>query len=235
MNVETRVENIWSNFAKSYDEVIPKLDCYNVMFQKIMSHTQNANICIDAGCGTGIISQAWVNQGKTVFGFDNNPGMLGLAFEKNSKLPKELAQKWQITYGDVRKFPEEAPHNADAIVMNNVLFYVPEPEVAILEAYNHLAPGGVLVCTGPKSRPNPVLVFDEEVAGFKRKNIYTTELQNSIAHFFECSKKLTSQEMVTFFEPTALADTLLRLGFSEILEATGNDYYGLNHFVVARK
>jgi ubiquinone/menaquinone biosynthesis C-methylase UbiE len=231
------VDNIWSEFAESYDRVIPNLVCYQAMLVKILDRTKDAKSIIDAGCGTGIVGQAMVHRGQRVFGFDNNPGMLARALDKAAALSPGTRALWTLGDGDVMRFPADTPEDADALVLNNVLFYVPDPDRAIEESARHLAPGGVLVATGPRHRPDGEKVFRAELAEWARRGQDVVAFQAEIAHHVACMRRLTQgrEEMVTFFEPRELADRLLAAGFREVLATEAEDYYGENFFVAVRK
>ena len=195
--------NIWSEFAQSYDKVIPELNCYMAMLNKILRHAEGSQLVIDAGCGTGLVSRELVERKATVFAFDNNAQMLAEAFKKRNALQRD-AQTWQILPGDVVKFPQETPHNADVVIFNNVLFFVAEPELALKEAFAHLKDGGVLIATGPRKRPDAVAVMDRAREEWVNESRYTPDLIRSVEHFEGLSKRLTKHEMVSFLNPKSL-------------------------------
>jgi SAM-dependent methyltransferase len=226
-------DNIWTEFASSYDAICSQLNCYRRMVAKLHRDTQGRRYVIDAGCGTGLVSQPLVTRGHTVVGFDNNPAMLELARRKHAGAPAEARQRWKVWEGDVRSFPAEVPGEADAVVLNNVLFYVREPETVLREAFTHLKPGGVLVVTGPRRRPDLRKVMERSIEEWKAEGRWDAALQAATAYHADVTRRLVTNpdEMVTFFEPDALVDTLRRLGFSHALAADSDDYYGENYYV----
>jgi SAM-dependent methyltransferase len=227
------VDNIWTEFARSYDAICSQLNCYRRMVAKIRRDTEGRAYVIDAGCGTGLVSQPLVERGHTVVGFDNNPGMLGLALARHARAPEEARRRWTVMEGDVRCFPERVPGEADAVVLNNVLFYVREPEEVLREARSHLKPGGVLIATGPRKRPDLQKVMVSSIEEWKAEGRWDAALQAATAYHVDVTRRLVTDpnEMVTFFETDALVDTLRRLGFSRTLAADSDDYYGENYYV----
>jgi SAM-dependent methyltransferase len=229
-------DNIWSEFAKSYDEVIPRLHCYQRMLDKILRDSSQGIRIVDAGCGTGIVSEKLVAAGQPVYGFDNNPGMLEQAFARRESMPPGDRKNWQIEPGDVLSFPDSAPGDADTLILNNVLFYISEPHLALDESIRHLRPGAVLIATGPKHRPDPQHIFKCAFDEWRQGGQDMEQLSAAVEHFMQCTRKLTSggDEMVTFFEPQELVALLQEAGFRDVIEASGDDYYGENFYVAMR-
>ena len=56
------VDNIWTDFAQSYDAICSQLNCYRRMVAKIQRDTEGRKYVIDAGCGTGLVSQPLVER-----------------------------------------------------------------------------------------------------------------------------------------------------------------------------
>ena len=229
-------DNIWTEFAKSYDEVIPRLHCYQRMVDKILRDSSQGTRIIDAGCGTGIVSQRLVAAGHPVYGFDNNPGMLEPAHARRESMPAGDRKNWQIETGDVLSFPDSAPRDADTLILNNVLFYVSEPRLVLDESIRHLRPGAVLIATGPRHRPDPRHIFKCAFDEWQQDGQDMAQLSSAVEHFMQCTQQLTSgtDEMVTFFEPQDLVSLLQEVGFRDVLEASGEDYYGENFYVAMR-
>lgn len=227
------VDNIWTEFARSYDAICSQLNCYRRMVAKILRDTEGRKYIIDAGCGTGLVSQPLVERGHAVVGFDNNPAMLGLALARRAAAPEESRRRWKVLEGDVRAFPSGVPGEADAVVLNNVLFYVREPEAVLRQALEHLKPGGVVITAGPRQRPDLRKVMENSIAEWKAEGRWDAALQAATAYHADVTRRLVTDpnEMVTFFQPDALVDTLRRLGFSHALAADGDDYYGENYYV----
>ncbi|PTL80072.1 bifunctional 2-polyprenyl-6-hydroxyphenol methylase/3-demethylubiquinol 3-O-methyltransferase UbiG [Vitiosangium sp. GDMCC 1.1324] len=231
------VDNIWTEFARSYDVICSQLNCYQRMVAKVLRDTEGRRYVIDAGCGTGLVSQPLVERGHTVVGFDNNLAMLGLAMVRQAGMPEEARRWWKVLEGDVRSFPPGVPGEADAVVLNNVLFYVREPELVLRQCFEHLKPGGVVIATGPRQRPDLHKVMVRSIEEWKAEGRWDEALRAAAAYHVDVTRRLVTDptEMVTFFEPDVLVDTLRRLGFSRVLAADSEDYYGENFYVcVAR-
>jgi SAM-dependent methyltransferase len=227
------VDNIWTEFASSYDVICSQLNCYRRMVAKVLRDTEGHACVIDAGCGTGLVSQPLVERGHMVVGFDNNPAMLGLALHKQAQAPEAARRRWTVLEGDVRSFPRGVPGEADAVVLNNVLFYVREPEAVLRQCFERLKPGGVLIATGPQRRPDLQKVMVNSIEEWKAEGRWDESLQAAAAYHADVTRRLITDpnEMVTFFEADALVDTLRRLGFSRTLAADSDDYYGENYYV----
>lgn len=231
------VDDVWTEFAHSYDGLIPRLGCYQRLLAKVLRDTEGRRYVIDAGCGTGLVSQALVERGHTVVGFDNNPGMLGRALEKRALAPEEARGRWSVMEGDVLAFPRHVPGAAEAVVLVNVLFSVREPERALRECLERLAPGGVLIATGPRHPPDMRKVLRASVEEWEARGCYDAALRAAIAHHLECGRRLTADagERLSFFEVEALVALLRGVGFSRVRVARGDDYFGEHFYVCMEK
>lgn len=228
--------NIWTDFALSYDRVIPEMNCYQKMETKILNHLRGQEVVVDAGCGTGLISQSLIDLGHTVYGFDNNEAMLARAYDRRQALTDETKRaRWHITAGDVTTFPAGTPTNANGLVLNNVLFFVDAPALVFDQASTALSKGGVAIFTGPKRKPRNEFVYSSIIQDWKTDGKYSSDLEEAFEHHKGLSRRLATQEMKTFFEPEVLVEALKKFGFGEVLEASGEDYYGENFFVAMRR
>jgi SAM-dependent methyltransferase len=232
------VDNIWNEFAHSYDAMIPELPCYQRQLSKILRDTRERPYVIDAGCGTGLVGLPLVQRGQRVVGFDNNHAMLQRAYARRERQAEGVAARWTLFPGDVAHFPAQVERGADAVVMNNVLFYVRDAEGVLREAWTHLKPGGVLCMTSNK-RPRPDLekVLTNSIEEWREAGRWDATLQRAVAHHRTCAQRLTTDpnEMVTFLDTDQAVALLRRVGFSEALVADGDDYYGENFYVCMRK
>ncbi len=90
---------------------------------------------LDAGCGTGELTQQIAERGVSVMGLDAAGPMIAKATEQFPSLPFQVAD---ITTVDL-------PERFDAIFSNAVLHWVTDYEAAIRQLKKHLKPGGRLV------------------------------------------------------------------------------------------
>ena len=239
MNETEMVDNIWTEFAICYDQVIPELNCYQRMVDKILRDTQAARTIIDAGCGTGIVSELLVRRDQSVYGFDNNLGMLHLAEKKQESLLFDAQtasfqpENWVIGRASLPEFPEDCPNQVDAIVLNNVLFYLPECSELLKKCRQYLSSDGVIIITGPKHRPDSEMVHRESMKEWEAEEKDLQLLLPAIQKLAELYGKLTTDEneMVSFFQPEELVSLLTQAGFKKVIEASGEDYYGENFYV----
>ena len=130
---------------------------------------------------------------------------------------------------------EFEPETFDAVIMNNVLFYVSNPVQTLKEAHRVLKPGGKVILSGPK--PNPDL---KKLAVHAMKHFQSTgkwdKLKQHYEHFLKCSMQLTKTGMPNVYTAEELSDILTKdIGFRKILEADQTMYLGQNYFVVAEK
>ena len=95
---------------------------------------------LEVGCGTGAVTRALASLPETasVVGVDPSPGFLAVARELSEGTP-EL----EFVVGDAKALPLE-DGSFDTVVFHTTLCHVPEPDVALREAFRVLRPGGRL-------------------------------------------------------------------------------------------
>jgi SAM-dependent methyltransferase len=91
---------------------------------------------VDVGCGTGRYLPALDAAGATLIALDLSPGMLG-------SVP---SSPWSRVAADAASLPF-ARGSVDAVLMMHMLYHVPEPADAVVEARRVLRPGGRLLVT----------------------------------------------------------------------------------------
>lgn len=94
---------------------------------------------LDAGCGTGILTQELAERGVNVTGIDLSSGMLAIAREKLRHFENVV-----LARADVAALPLPTS-SFDAVVCFTVLEFVCQPAEALREMWRVLKPGGRLV------------------------------------------------------------------------------------------
>ena len=223
-------ENIWSDFAKSYDIVLRNLDIYQKLRDRIVDSVKG-NVVLDAGCGTGIIAIAIAEKGKTVYGRDDNKDMLDYAI---NRAEEESIENLDLGIGSVDSLEFESGF-FDSIVMNNVLFYVEDPVKALKEAHRVLKNKGRIILSGPKPEPNISKLAAHSFEYLRREGLLD-KLRQDCDHFMKCSIALQSGGIKNVYHAEELADILkTKAGFSRIVESDEKMYLGENYFVVSEK
>ena len=142
------VQAIYADLAKTYDRDLRDIMGYTAhadvprQIIEMLDTKQARNL--DLGCGTGLSSLLFFEQGYEVTGIDGVAAMVRRA----RKLPYEkviqqnLESRWRV-----------ADHSFDAAVMLGVLEYVIYPQVLLRRVHDALVPGGLFGLTVPhKSR-----------------------------------------------------------------------------------
>jgi len=140
----TSVKAIYSHLAKTYDR-----DLRDDM--KYTAHVQIPRLIVDAlgsrqanvldlGCGTGLSSLLFFEQGYDVTGIDGVPAMVRRARKLPYKkvIQQDLESPWRVKDGSF-----------DAAVMLGVMEYIIYPGVLLRQVHDKLVPGGVFGLTVP--------------------------------------------------------------------------------------
>jgi 2-polyprenyl-6-hydroxyphenyl methylase / 3-demethylubiquinone-9 3-methyltransferase len=102
---------------------------------------------LDAGCGTGLFSQAAKARGAEVTAMDVGPNLLARVQEKC---------RCETAVGDVLALPFPDAR-FDVVLCTEVIEHTPRPQTAIDELARVLRPGGTLVLTTPNRVWHPLI------------------------------------------------------------------------------
>ena len=108
-------------------------------FTRIQPNARDLNL-LDVGCGTGHSRQIYINRCGNYTGIDLSAKELALA---RQKFPNDT---WQEADACEMPFPD---NHFDAVCFSSVLHHIPEMQLALLQAYRVLKPGGFLFAYDP--------------------------------------------------------------------------------------
>ena len=121
----------------------------------------NASRVLEVGCGTGRWLQGLLGYGANLFGLDFSRGMLRQA--------RATSREFQLAHGRAEQLPY-TPGSFELIYCVNALHHFSWPQAFIEQAWQILAPGGVLVIIGqvPQDRRNRWYVYDYFTGTYQR-------------------------------------------------------------------
>lgn len=125
---------------------------------------------LDAGCGPGLVSEAFLKAGHSVFGVDLSAEMIA------------RARKRVNAYGDRATFIQESIYDDipgtlfDAAVSRYVVHHVTDPLKFIERQVELLRPGGVLIVCDHATDPDPLLAERHEQLEHDRDSTHTRNL-----------------------------------------------------------
>ena len=220
-------ETIWTQFAQSYDTVLRHWSPYQELVSAALDHLADAQTVLDQGCGTGIFTIAMADTGKTVYGIDNNEYMVEKARQsvaKRAAIGQDLVGRISLDTGDAQHLPFDDAF-FDAVVSNNVIFFVENPRRLLEEAYRVLKPTGTLFISGPRPNPDYELFRRHSVDEFTHKGIYS-DIKVDLDHFLSCSAELKDTGILNPYEPDEMKQLLEDVGFATPSRVTGEIYFG---------
>jgi SAM-dependent methyltransferase len=109
----------------------------------------DGNRILDAGCGPGLVAEAFLEAGHSVHGIDLSPEMVRRARERCAR----FGARARFEQGSVLNLQAAAPF--DAAVSRLVVHHVPDPSAFVAAQVERLRPGGVLVVTDHSTDPDP--------------------------------------------------------------------------------
>lgn len=136
-------EIYWDKRSEIFDTQIFKTyeDAYDKTVRYTLKYLSKTDHALDIGCGTGVTTTKLAGGVSTMTAVDTSPEMLQKA---RQKAERERAENINFIRGDM--FMEELkPGTFDAVMIFNVLLYVPEQAAAMRRLYGLLKPGGYLM------------------------------------------------------------------------------------------
>ncbi|TKT76905.1 class I SAM-dependent methyltransferase [Aquamicrobium sp. LC103] len=133
----------YGSFAERYDAIAPTKP-HNALYERpatlaLLGDVRGLNV-LDAGCGSGILSEILARAGAKVTGFDVTPEMIALARRRCAGLAVELHA------GDLsRPLDWIADDSLDRVVSSLAFDYVERLEPAFRELHRVARPGAVFV------------------------------------------------------------------------------------------
>ena len=138
------VQQIYSHLAKTYDRDLRDIMGYtahvDVPRQIIDALGGGQARILDLGCGTGLSSLLFFEQGYDVTGIDGVDAMVRRARKLPYKkvIQQDLESRWRVK-----------DQSFDAAVMLGVMEYIIYPQVLLRRAHDKLVPGGLFGLTVP--------------------------------------------------------------------------------------
>ncbi len=106
---------------------------------EILSCSTDCGVGADLGCGNGALVDQMLTSCGSVIGVDSSKRMLELASERVGSRPEVSLRIGDLSYLPLRD------QEADFSVISMVLHHLPQPEMAVSEAYRTLSKGGKFV------------------------------------------------------------------------------------------
>ncbi len=104
---------------------------------------------LDAGCGPGLVAEAFLEAGCRVTGVDLSAGMVERARARCAR----FGERARFEQGALEALPVAAVH--DAAVSRLVVHHVPDPLAFLLGQVARVRPGGVVVASDHVADPDP--------------------------------------------------------------------------------
>ncbi len=135
----SRSEKFFSSAAGEWDHLRVELFGRRADLMGLLGLLDDQWTVGDLGCGTGQLAESIAPFVKQVIAVDDSTAMLGAARKRLGAIPNV-----DVRSGRLESLPIESG-SLDAALLFLVLHYVPEPEVAIAEAFRTLKRGGRLL------------------------------------------------------------------------------------------
>jgi ubiquinone/menaquinone biosynthesis C-methylase UbiE len=215
-----------------YDIVLLNSDCYRNSLADAVARLSSGEHFLDAGTGTANfaigIADAKVTDDWRMEGIDTHEGMLAVARKKLAE--RGLQDRVTLQEGSVAKLPYD-DGSFDGIACLNVLYQLPDYHAALAELARVAALGAEIVVTGPNLQNDIDQFLKLNVTEYKRKGIWH-DIKKDAEGAFAANKELSG--LMTLRSAEQVAQDLEAAGF-EILNKSETHYFGMQHFVHARK
>jgi ubiquinone/menaquinone biosynthesis C-methylase UbiE len=234
---------MWSEYATSYDRVLNNTRVYPELLAKLIGGydgvrtiPENARV-LDLGAGTGNVTNRLITTGRdrVVFAIENNRIMLQFLRAKcerflrsNPDVGGVIAIKQDITslFGlDDDYF--------DFVLMNNVLYSIPDADACLKESCRVLKPGGELRLSGPRKNTKLPILFNQIKKELKESGKFD-EVEADYKHVLEINEARLTPWLYRW-TTNELEEMIKTAGFSKITYSSEDIYAGQSMFICAVK
>ena len=130
------------------------------------------SLVLDAGCGPGLVSQAFLEAGHRVIGVDLSDEMVARAEARCARFGNRARFERQSLYDP----PPGGPF--DAAISRYVLHHVADPLAFLRRQVDLIRPGGVVVLSDHVNDPDPVLADRHDAIERSRDRTHTRNLSS---------------------------------------------------------
>lgn len=150
----TRSQKFFSSAAGQWDLLRSELFGKRADLLGLMGLVDEGWTVGDLGCGTGQVSESLAPFVARIVAVDDSAAMLTAAKKRLASMPNVVVRN-----GRLESLPIE-DSSLDAAILFLVLHYIPEPSVAIAEAFRALKPGGRLLIVDMMPHEREELLHD---------------------------------------------------------------------------
>lgn len=149
-----KAEKFWDRTASNYDKEEKKNEkTYLQIIEKSKSYLKTADIVLDFGCGTGLVSNEIAKSVKKIHAIDLSSKMIEIA-----KTKAEKQKILNIEYAHATIFDDSLKLGSyDVILSFYILHLLEDPQVVIRKIHKLLKPGGMLISVTPCMGEKPFL------------------------------------------------------------------------------
>lgn len=191
------LKDTYNKIAEDWYHEVLVYKWWEAVTKKFMSFLKKGDSILDIGCGPGITSNLFIENGFKVLGIDFSEKMIEIA---KNKVPE--GSFLTLDLKDINKLKD----SFDAIYMKAVLLHIPKRDVGekLENVAKLLKKGGYLYIAVKEKRPNGV---EEEI---KVDNDYGYKVEIFFSYFTQEEIKLYLERLnfkVVFFEITNYVST----------------------------
>ena len=127
-----------------------RLEVWRRAIESSLAHMPDNSLCLDMGCGDGLISRQVASRGIHIVGFDQSETMLGLA--KRRAVEEGVGSRAKYVLASLplsEELSKSYKHSAGLIICSSVMEYVEDYETVLRQFHSLLKPGGILLLSLP--------------------------------------------------------------------------------------
>jgi ubiquinone/menaquinone biosynthesis C-methylase UbiE/PAS domain-containing protein len=234
---------MWSEYALSYDRVLNSTKVYPELLEKftggydgVRQIPEDARI-LDLGAGTGNLAHELIKSGRDriIIAAENNRLMLELLRTKCKKYLRSDTQGGGIIAlkQDIASLYGLDDNYFDFVILNNVLYSVPDADACLSEACRVLKPGGELRLSGPRKDTNLHILFERIMKELKEAQKFD-ELEADYRHIMQINE-LRLRPWLYRWSTSDMEAMLVKAGFSKIVHSSEDVYAGQSMLLCAAK
>jgi 2-polyprenyl-3-methyl-5-hydroxy-6-metoxy-1,4-benzoquinol methylase len=158
-------ETFVANYSNSPD-FKERLEVWRRAIEKSFTHIPDESLCLDMGCGDGLISRQVAARGIRTVGFDQSDAMLALATRRAVEEGVGSHTEYvQASLPFTEELSKRYENSAGIIICSSVMEYVDDYEAVLRQFHCMLQSGGILLLSLP-NRLSIHRIFERTVARF---------------------------------------------------------------------
>jgi len=224
----TELERLFEAYDEYPYDFLRNIEVHRDLLARVVRHIKSTDKVLDLGSGLGLLREKLGQREGEYLGIDAFPDFIKSCAERFKGVPRTAFIEQNVNDLEI------VSKGFDVTCLLNVIYQSGiNVEKVLRSSFDSLRRGGLLCISGPR-RQESFEMIEEAIRTQLVHDGHLPKAEETFRQIVQVNKRLLSGSC-TFLEPEEVVKRLKAAGFSEIVEATNEIYYGSGYLVVARK